>query len=692
MRPADDAPLLPRSAVENKAYYRPDIDGLRGVAVGLVVLYHLFPETFKNGFLGVDVFFVISGFVVTQALERNLHVGLLKGLKEFYVRRFKRILPALYFNTVVTIVLTCLFIPPTGLRSLFKTAASAVIGLSNVALLYARFDYFSPDLSLNPFVQTWSLGVEEQFYLFFPSMLLLCSSLASASRRLTAARLLTFSAGLSLAYWACLKSQAPVSAFYNPLARFWELLIGAVLALKKDDVASLIGARVGVLLQALAVASLTLALVIAPGDTGLDRFANIFVAAGSAMIIAVGIVSPRGLNGMLGSRPLVWVGEISYSLYLWHYSFFTLARWNLDLLRWSHAGLALLATLAVSYLSYRFIEIPFRYSSVRGARVIISGLGAGAVVLSFVLLLYRLPPARIYLGDAGRYVGLWPSSGEPLTASLKASQRECHLEYRDRWSPELLERCSTGRSERPFIYLIGNSHAQHLIPMLEAVSRERGYGYTALTISNCRLVSAYQIMSSINHRYDLCKEYFDRSTEHILRSARSGDIVLVGARSLILKPAPSDSGQPSNVYVGEKGLTYQEAYAKSVDDLAAFAAKLRAKDVRLVFTGPTPQFGLPATQCVPEWFRTDRKEGCRVAVRSVLEEKAGVLGVLQEIRSKSGNGHLWDPTAKLCDGAYCSASKGGRLLFRDQDHLAIHGAESLAPGFLEDIDTTGGRR
>ena len=153
----------PKSAIENKVYYRPDIDGLRGVAVGLVILYHLFPGTFKNGFLGVDVFFVISGFVVTQALQRNLVHGFFNGLVDFYAHRIKRILPALYFNIIVSITLSCLLIPPSDLQSIFKTAAAAVAGISNIALLYARFDYFSTALLLNPFVQTWSLGVEEQF-------------------------------------------------------------------------------------------------------------------------------------------------------------------------------------------------------------------------------------------------------------------------------------------------------------------------------------------------------------------------------------------------------------------------------------------------------------------------------------------------------------------------------------------------
>ena len=212
--------IHPKSAVENKVYYRPDIDGLRGIAVGLVILYHLFPGIFKNGFLGVDVFFVISGFVVTQALQRNLVHGFFRGLTDFYAHRIKRILPALYFNIVISIVVSWLLIPPPDLQSIFKTAA-AVAGISNIALLYARFDYFSPDLFLNPFVQTWSLGVEEQFYLVFPSLLILGSYLAATSPRLKGRHRPFYFAALSLLYWVYLLFNAPVAAFYNPVSRFW---------------------------------------------------------------------------------------------------------------------------------------------------------------------------------------------------------------------------------------------------------------------------------------------------------------------------------------------------------------------------------------------------------------------------------------------------------------------------------------
>ena len=156
----------------NKYQYRKDIDGLRAIAVLLVIFYHLWPGTFLNGFIGVDIFFVISGFVVTQTFEKNASSNYFKTLIDFYCRRIKRILPALYFTVLITFLAACFFVPSTELRSIFKTAISAVFGVSNLSLRYARFDYFSPDLVLNPFVHTWSLGVEEQVYMLFPTVLI----------------------------------------------------------------------------------------------------------------------------------------------------------------------------------------------------------------------------------------------------------------------------------------------------------------------------------------------------------------------------------------------------------------------------------------------------------------------------------------------------------------------------------------
>ncbi|MBX7148133.1 acyltransferase [bacterium] len=669
---------------ENKNYYRPDIDGLRAVAVILVILYHLFPGIFKNGFLGVDIFFVISGFVVTQSLQASLVSGYFKGGLSFYSRRIKRILPALYVNIIISLILSCLLIPFSELRSLFKTAAAALVGASNVALLYARFDYFSPDLSLNPFVHTWSLGVEEQFYFVFPLILTAGLFIASVRAKIKVDILIGLCALLSLGYWIYLLFHAGVSAFYNPLARFWELFTGVLLFRNKDAIAASIGRKINIILQYAACLCLIVALFFS-FNAGPGNLLNyVLVVLGTAFFIIAGF-SSSPLNKTIGSGPFVKAGLMSYSLYLWHYPVFVLMRWNFNLEHFLPVVVACFLFISAAYLSYTYIEMPCRHASVKGGKVVLMGMAGGLVCLVLVYALYELPPSRLYLGNVSQYYNLWPKENEPLTPSLKTPQRSCHLEYRDALSPNLLERCSTVEKNEKFIYLIGNSHAQHLVPMLEAVSQKTGYGYSALTISNCRLISAFQMVGGINYRYDLCKDYFDYVLDSVIKNSKPGDIVLIGARSLFEKPSSLEGGNPSRIYL-ENGreLSSKEVYEKTMSDLSAFVSAVNLKGVSVVFTGPTPSFGLSAAQCAPEWFRSDN-ESCRASKKLLVQEQETELKTLSELMEKNKNVYFWDPSLNLCPDDFCYPVADGKLLFRDLHHLSFWGSQSLAPEFIEFI-------
>jgi peptidoglycan/LPS O-acetylase OafA/YrhL len=680
---ADSFPIR-RQTVDKNFSYRADIDGLRGIAVCLVVLFHIFPDFFRNGFLGVDVFFVISGFVVTQSIERNLTEGFRRGLITFYAHRVKRILPALYVNLLVTICLCCLFIPPSDLRSIFKTSASAVAGLSNVALLIARFDYFSPDLSSNPFVHTWSLGAEEQFYLLFPSVLIAGFYLSRMSSRFTRTRLLLMLAALSVSFWTYAQFQAPVAAFYNVIARLWELLVGAILYLERTAILRHVNRRLHAALPVIGAALIMLALV--PLDNVVNHFGNIFVVVGAGMLIVSGAL-PGWMTSLLAAGSLVWIGRLSYSLYLWHYPILTLARWNLDIAQPLIVAVMLTLIVGLSVLSYRFIEIPLRYSKVSSGTAIASAFTAGAALLLFIWFLYLLPPSRIYLGHAEAYAGLWPPADIPLAQSLKASQRDCHLEYRDTLSPDAFSRCSTERANQRFVYLIGNSHAQHLVPMLDSVARVQGYGYSALTISNCRLMSATQIVTAINYPYDLCKDYFDGSVDLIARTARQGDVVLVGARSLIDEPSTTEMNIASNVIVNGSRLSRKQAYLKSRADFDALLKASSSRGVSVVFVGPTPQFTMPATMCVPEWFRPLRD--CAVPVQSVLAERDAYLKSIAGLLASNPNAHFWDPLPAFCSETRCLPYANNKLLFRDRHHLSAFGSQSLVNMFLQFLGRIG---
>lgn len=661
------------------SYYRRDVDGLRGIAVALVIVYHWFPSVVKNGYVGVDVFFIISGFVVTLALQRDLAAGVGRGFLHFYSRRVKRILPPLYLNIVGTLIVSCLFLPPPELRRIFKVAAAAIVGVSNIALHFAEFDYFNSDLSLNPLLHTWSLGVEEQFYLGFPALLLV------SGRRMWGNRVLSMLAALSLSAWGIKQFNAPVAAFYNPLWRMWEFLMGAILALNVNSVSDRLGADQARILRCLGWILLVAAVgwpVLGP----LSRGASLIAAIGAACMLTAGVIPELNAGGLIASAPLVGIGKLSYSLYLWHYPFLAIARFNYGTSRPDIELGALIIAFMASAASYRFMEIPIRRASWPDAFVLAAAGGIGCLSLIFVSTLYRLPPSRIYLGDASRYSALWPGERSPMAPSLMGSQRTCHLQYSDNWSVDLFGRCSTRSKGHPVIFLLGNSHAQHLIPMLEAVSRETGYGFTGVTISSCKLIDASQIIDSINYRYDLCGEYYARSWAHIIRNARAGDIVLVGADAIILRPRSDEAGRPSSVIAAGMRLSTGEAYVKSLEELTSFAEILKSKGVHLVFAGPTPRFPRAATKCIAEWFRPELP-GCQVPVSAVASIRGEYLIALSSLLADNGFVHFWDPASSLCGDAVCSSVKMDRLLFRDQQHLSIFGSESLAPNFIKFIRT-----
>jgi len=292
----------------------------------------------------------------------------------------------------------------------------------------------------------------------------------------------------------------------------------------------------------------------------------------------------------------------------------------------------------------------------------------------------------MYLGNSQYYTDLWPAESSELSEQIELSYRQCHLEYLDDLSRNMFEKCSTKSDNKNsnHIYLVGNSHAQHLVPMLESVSRKTGHGYTALTISSCVMVSALQIISSINYRFDICKNYFDYALDFIANNAKKGDKVLFGARSLYEKPTNEDMDKLVEIYIDEKKITAKEAYDKTTNDLASFSKLMNEKGVNVIFAGPTPEFDLTVTQCIPEWFRINRKE-CKTPLETTFREKEKYLESIADIKSETNNVYLWDPLSVLCEDTSCTPFKNGNLLFRDKHHLSLYGSRLLAPGFIDFI-------
>lgn len=443
----------PKSHTAEKGGYRADIDGLRGIAVGLVLLYHAGFSSLRGGFVGVDIFFVISGFLITRILLTDLQIGQF-SIGTFYERRIRRIVPALTVMLIIVLAVAPLLLFSGEMTKLSFAALAAVGSISNLYLL-STAGYFAVDSAMQPLIHTWSLGVEEQFYLLLPVLLF-----TFGPNRLSAARWTV--AGLTLiSFVACiaLTSVSRESAYYLPFTRAWEPLVGSFLAFVRLP-------RIPRLLcESAALAGLGLILLSATRFHAGLLFPGAYALVpclGTALIILAGGNGGSLLTRVLSVRPLVGGGQLSYSLYLWHWPIFVFYGLHTGTPRSlaETVGLIVLC-FAAATVSWRFVELPFRQKQVLPSR---GGLFAAAGAASFGLAICAL--SFVFLSNWLSNPG---SESERLARFMdyddEASYRRgtCFLMGDKQSSSDLkLSECLTTSNNRSNVLLVGDSHAAHL--------------------------------------------------------------------------------------------------------------------------------------------------------------------------------------------------------------------------------------
>ena len=445
--------------------YRPDIDGLRAIAVVLVVTFHAFPEAMPGGFIGVDIFFVISGFLITGIIVRELEQKRF-SLLAFYNRRIRRIFPALIVVLCVTLVLGWLWMLPAAYAQLSSDVFASAAFFANIALLL-QSGYFDIESGKKPLLHLWSLGIEEQFYLFWPLMLMLVARL-----RLGILAAVSIVGVASFVLNVALIGSNPVATFYLPFTRAWELLAGAALAcswsqLNQAGTASNLRASIGVVLIAIAAGVLDT-------KSAFPGWWAILPVAGSALLLS----APAAwfCRSLLASPPLVWIGLISYPLYLWHWPllvFFGIIKFaSLTLLE---RGLIVGLSFALAWLTYRFVEIPFRFGRPSPLKILslCSGMvlvaAAGGVVVEGRGFDFRLPPQIRDMANVP-------------TQSSKWRFHECLLDLSHEMS--FADSC-VDRNRRPLIFVWGDSTAGALVPGLRKAQESRAFGIAQFTSSSC---------------------------------------------------------------------------------------------------------------------------------------------------------------------------------------------------------------
>ena len=631
--------------------YRPDIDGLRALAVVPIVLFHAGVPGFSGGFVGVDIFFVISGYLIATNIARDLDAGRF-SLVDFYERRIRRIVPALAAMLVATTLAAWLVLVSEDLVR-FSRSLIATVGFGSNIYFFRATDYFDLDSATRPLLHTWSLAVEEQFYLVFP---LLMAALVHWRRRVTIVVLALIGLA-SLALSIGLSQRYAHALFFLPFGRLWEFLIGALLAL--IPLASAAAPRGGRSLSA-GVGWLGIALIVfAVGwfDEAIPfpGSAALVPCLGAALVIGAGGGSAARL---LGLWPLRSIGRISYSLYLWHWPILVFYRYvhGPDLAA-ADIAVLLLLTLAVSWLSWRFVEMPWRRPPARWTRRRVFRASAAMAVM-LVAIGAVLPVADAHLERLPTAVSRLARGSRDVNPSRRACNRPLIARI-DRGDV-----CRIGiGGATPEFAVIGDSIADALMPGFDAAAIRNGTAGLAITFTGCRpLIGAVAEDTT-------CEPAYAATFRLLQRGPAIHDIVLVGRWATIF---------------GDTAVTGVAADAASLVDAASPAPS--TAENRRVFARSMQRLadGLPGRRIwlvafVPEQFINVPRVLAMQALRGAPLQ-SGISRQAHDARSAVGRGDieavvaahgfgLIDMTDQACTAASCPIlDRDGHPLYSDDHH------------------------
>lgn len=457
--------------------YREDIDGLRAIAVLLVVAFHCgFSRFFPGGYIGVDVFFVISGYLITKIIYTDTRAGNF-SIWDFYERRIRRVFPAIIFLYIAVLLVSAILLLPSETLQQAKNAAASILFASNI-YFYLQFDYFDASSEFNALLHTWSLSVEEQFYIFFPPFLALVHRRFPAALKPLIAIILVGT--LILSQWRVADDSS--AAFYLVQYRAWELMIGSVLALGMVPDAGRPIVREIVAASGLALIAGSAVLL-----TRTSTFPGITAAPaciGAACLIWSGAARPTAVGRLLSIPPARFVGKISYSLYLWHWPIWVLGNQVHEPKTVAGRAVFILISILVATLSWRFIEQPFRKRNpaISAQRVVLIGVASMLVTLGVAAVIPFAARAYWQVPDRVERVAQFIN----YRANDNFRSGSCFLTSRDTFANFAQDKCLLLSTTKPNYLLLGDSHAAHFLPGLMA---QRDINLLQATASGCRPIA-----------------------------------------------------------------------------------------------------------------------------------------------------------------------------------------------------------
>ena len=646
-----------------KLTYRPEIDGLRAIAVGAVILYHaqitiLGHQPFKGGFIGVDIFFVISGYLITSIILKELNTTGTFSFKHFYERRIRRILPALLFVMLVSLPFAWMYLLPSSFIDFSKSILYSLGFSSNIYFWYSGQSYGAESGLLKPFLHTWSLSVEEQFYILFPIVLLF--TFKYFRKYLIHIFILGFVISLGLAEWT--SRNHPSASFYFLPTRIWELLAGSILAYfeitighrSKNKILNLILPTLGLLLIGHSILFFN-------DEMFHPSFYTLSPIIGVCLIIWFSNKNEL-ITKALSTKLFVGIGLISYSLYLWHYPIFSFLRITEATITKQDKIICLVLSVVLSIVSFFFIEKPSRTKKIN-----FSFIKRSILITIATLIIFNL--STIYnLGYKKR-----------LPTILQNSYSYNFLKFtksKDIICDENKIQCKSKKYSEKKIYLIGDSIMERLIMDLNHRVQKKGYQFIKSTIGGCLYFPGFDRVITKTKRPTTCNNKYFNNLKQTLSEEKNSIIIFGGRFSSYLNS--SNLNKPEKYIAVGNYKNISDSFKKEVLDLA--------KNNKIILIYPIPEVGYDPNKILYlKWINSKNKpedffKSTNLNTSFEIYENDNKLSfkLLDSIRGE--NIYRVYPHTLFCNNIVknsCIIHDKNNIFYEDDNHPSLAGAKII---------------
>jgi len=648
--------------------YRKDIDGLRAISVLAVLLNHAGIGIFSGGFIGVDVFFVISGYLITTIIVRDILANEF-SLIRFYERRIRRILPALFVVVAFTVALCTIMYDAEKFRDFGKSVIATTLFVSNINF-WKESGYFDVTSQLKPLLHTWSLAVEEQFYIFFPLFMFVLYRYAKKFFPFILAATAIISFGLAVHETSSDQS----AAFYLAQMRAWELLVGSMLAL--NLIPTELGKKYSNIIGIVGLAMIAIPIFQYTESTKFPGLAAITPVLGAALVLFSGMDGKSLVARFLSLPPLVFIGKISYSLYLWHWPLIIFVKYYMiRQLTPVEVGILLVASILISALSWRFVETPFRSKNFISTRQIFA-FGASGMALMF------------FAGGAVYYFKGFPERQglEHLVNDNRREEawlfKECNINYND--NTETITPCEVGdKSQSPTFIIIGDSHAPTYGKAIHKSAEENGISGLLTYANGCPTLVNMIRNSEIGDMP--CVKYNHMVFSYLKEHPEIHTIILVSRWTMWLE---------GSLYKQEEGVNPQltdaldEAPSKASEEylftlgLERTIEALGELNRNVIVVAPLPEIGydVPSANFIASRTGRDVNQLIAPSLEEYFARNQKTFAILKSFEEEYGI-QIIEPWKVLCTNGKCRIAINGIPLYNDDDHLSIFGSELITPIF-----------